>query len=130
MSQLRYHVLSSYIFQAVRLHTSGFIQEGDMVRLNAIQRAQDIPEPILPYCLDTNSLTLAARYRIIICTCSTSGQLFSLGLRAGHFTHVFVDEAGQATEPDCLIPMGLAAGGEGQVRFDISTDITIIKLLI
>ncbi|XP_031573706.1 RNA helicase Mov10l1-like [Actinia tenebrosa] len=100
---------------AVRLQSSGFIQEGDMVRLNAVQRAQDIPETIVPYCLDTDRLTLAAHYRIIICTCSTSGQLFSLGLRAGHFTHVFVDEAGQATEPDCLIPMGLAAGGEGQI---------------
>jgi putative helicase MOV10L1 len=98
------------------LHRSGFIQEGDMVRLNAAQRGPEIPDAITPYCLNTDSLTLAAHYRIIISTCSTSGQLFSLGLRAGHFTHVFVDEAGQATEPDCFIPMGLAAGGEGQVR--------------
>lgn len=102
--------------QATRLHGSGFVQEGDMVRLNAFQRGQEIPESIAPYCLDTDSLVLAAHYRIIVSTCSTSGQLFSLGLRAGHFTHVFIDEAGQATEPECLVPMGLAAGGEGQVN--------------
>ena len=71
---------------------SGFIQEGDMVRLNAIQRAQSIPESITPYCTDTDQLDMAARYRVIISTCSTAGQLYSLGLRAGHITHVFVDE--------------------------------------
>jgi len=37
-------------------------------------------------------LDMAARYRVIISTCSTAGQLYSLGLRAGHITHVFVDE--------------------------------------
>lgn len=100
---------------AERLHSSGFIQEGDMVRLNAIQRAQDIPESITQYCADTDQLDMAAHYRIIISTCSTAGQLYSLGLRAGHITHVFVDEAGQATEPECLVAIGLAAGDDGQV---------------
>ena len=54
--------------------------------------------------------------RIIICTCSTAGSLYQLGLSAGHFSHVFVDEAGQATEPECLVPVGLAVGPEGQVN--------------
>ena len=63
-----------------------------MVRLNAIQRSQDIPEAISQYCTDTDQLDTAAHYRIIISTCSTAGQLYSLGLRAGHITHVFVDE--------------------------------------
>lgn len=71
---------------------SGFIQEGDMVRLNAIQRVQNIPESITPYCTDTDQLDTASRYRIIVSTCSTAGQLYSLGLKAGHITHVFVDE--------------------------------------
>ncbi|XP_074610550.1 RNA helicase Mov10l1-like isoform X2 [Acropora palmata] len=100
---------------AERLHRSGFVLEGDMVRLNAIQRVQDIPESIARYCTDTDHLDTAAHYRIIISTCSTAGQLYSLGLRAGHITHVFVDEAGQATEPECLVAVGLAAGDDGQV---------------
>ncbi|XP_015267285.1 PREDICTED: putative helicase Mov10l1, partial [Gekko japonicus] len=33
----------------------------------------------------------------------------------GHFTHVFVDEAGQASEPECLIPLGLVSETSGQV---------------
>lgn len=35
--------------------------------------------------------------------------------RCGHFTHAFVDEAGQATEPECLIPLGLISEVNGQV---------------
>lgn len=36
--------------------------------------------------------------------------------RVGYFTHVFVDEAGQASEPECLIPLGLISDINGQVR--------------
>ena len=71
---------------------SGYIQAGDMVRLNAAQRVQNIPESISPYCIDTDQLEMASRYRIIVSTCSTAGQLYSLGLRPGHITHVFIDE--------------------------------------
>ncbi len=34
----------------------------------------------------------------------------------GHFTHVFLDEAGQATEPESLIPLSLLSESSGQVR--------------
>ena len=78
--------------KAERLHMSGYIQAGDMVRLNAAQRVQNIPESISPYCTDTDQLKMASRYRIIVSTCSTAGQLYSLGLRPGHITHVFIDE--------------------------------------
>lgn len=40
----------------------------------------------------------------------------AFGSRVGHFTHVFVDEAGQASEPECLIPLGLVSDLNGQVR--------------
>ncbi len=58
-------------------------------------------------------LILTSRSRIVVATCVTAGILHSLGLGVGHFSHVFVDEAGQATEPECLIPISLLAG---QVR--------------
>ena len=87
-----------FVYKAERLHRSGFVLEGYMVRLNAIQRVQDIPESIARYCADTDHLHTAAHYRIIISTCSIAGQLYSLGLRAGHITHVFVDEVCGVTE--------------------------------
>ena len=95
--------------QAERLHVSGAMRVGEMVRLNAIQR-QAPPTSIEPYCLDTDSIDVASKYRVVIATCVTAGGLHRLCLSVGHFTHIFVDECGQATEPECLLPVSLAAG--------------------
>lgn len=48
-------------------------------------------------------------------TCGTAGTFYQLGLKAGHFTHVFLDEAGQATEPEAMVVVGLSTGQDGQV---------------
>lgn len=63
-----------------------------------------------PYYIEVE--TTFYRFRIIVCTCVTAGVLLSLNLCAGHITHVIVDEAGQATEPECLIPLALTAGAQ------------------
>ena len=91
------------------------MKPGVMVRLNAVQRFQPPPPSVQPYSMDTDSLVVASRSRIIVSTCVTAGILHSLGLGVGHFSHVFVDEAGQATEPECLVPVALLAGTVGQV---------------
>ncbi|XP_077453696.1 putative helicase mov-10-B.1 isoform X2 [Stigmatopora argus] len=55
-------------------------------------------------------------YRIFVTTLVTTGRLVTGDLPIGHFTHIFVDEAGQATEPECLIPLaGLLDPKSGQV---------------
>eukprot|EP00794_Sanderia_malayensis_P005865 gene5865-6558_t len=102
---------------AQRLVESSKFSKGQLIRLNAMQRSQDCHESLLPFCTsDTDDLMLSCRYRVVVCTCSMAGILYSAGLESGHFTHVFVDEAGQSTEPECLIPMGLVAGNEnGQI---------------
>ena len=46
-------------------------------------------------------------YRIVVVTLCSAGKLVSAGVPRGFFTHLFIDEAGQATEPQCLIPMTL-----------------------
>ncbi|KAI1726516.1 AAA domain-containing protein [Ditylenchus destructor] len=45
-------------------------------------------------------------FRIIITTLSTSSYLTSAGGLRGFFTHIFMDEAGQATEADTWLPIG------------------------
>ena len=66
---------------------------GELIRLNAFQRGQEIPGIIEPYCTnDTDDIMLKCRYRVIVCTCSMAGVLYCAGLQSGHFTHVFVDE--------------------------------------
>ncbi|GCB60273.1 hypothetical protein scyTo_0009148 [Scyliorhinus torazame] len=100
----------------LRLHDSNFLKHGDMVRVNATCRPGEyIPEIVQLYSKDGEDLWDAARYRIIISTCSTAGLFYQIGLRPGHFTHVFVDEAGQASEPECLIPLLLLSEEDGQI---------------
>lgn len=45
-------------------------------------------------------------HRVTVGTLGCLGLLYNMGFPRGHFTHVIVDEAGQATEPEVLIPMG------------------------
>lgn len=56
-----------------------------------------------------------ANYRICIGTLSCFGALMHMKFPSDHFTHVIVDEAGQSTEPETLIPITLLAKSGGQV---------------
>ncbi|XP_073243084.1 putative helicase mov-10-B.1 isoform X2 [Porites lutea] len=48
---------------------------------------------------------LMSDYRIIVTTLVTAGRLVSACFPRNHFTHIFIDEAGHATEPECIIPV-------------------------
>ncbi|KAI3356934.1 hypothetical protein L3Q82_003576 [Scortum barcoo] len=55
-------------------------------------------------------------YKIMVTTLLTAGRLVTGNIPAGHFTHVFVDEAGHAVETECLVPLaGLLNVTSGQV---------------
>ncbi|KAM4748890.1 RNA helicase Mov10l1 [Rhinophrynus dorsalis] len=100
----------------LRLHESDHIEPGSMVRVNATSRQEEtINDLVKPYCGPGEDIRKASRFRIIITTCSSAGMFYQIGLRVGHFTHVFVDEAGQASEPECLIPLGLVSEVNGQI---------------
>uniref|UniRef100_A0A3Q1FUN6 RNA helicase n=1 Tax=Acanthochromis polyacanthus TaxID=80966 RepID=A0A3Q1FUN6_9TELE len=56
------------------------------------------------------------KYRIMVTTLLTAGRLVTGGIPSGHFTHMFVDEAGHAVETECVIPLaGLLNAESGQV---------------
>ncbi|XP_076709511.2 RNA helicase Mov10l1 isoform X3 [Callospermophilus lateralis] len=100
----------------LRLHESKMLRPAAMVRVNATCRFEEtIIDAIKPYCRDGEDIWRASRFRIIITTCSSAGLFYQIGVRVGHFTHVFVDEAGQASEPECLIPLGLISDVNGQI---------------
>ena len=48
------------------------------------------------------------RHRVVITTLAMSQHLLELQLNRGFFTHILVDEAAQALEPEALIPLALA----------------------
>ena len=61
---------------------------------------QSIPGDLVSYCKTGDDLELVSRHRLVICTCTSAGMMFTLGLRAGHFTHVFIDEV--SLLPNCI----------------------------
>ncbi|XP_026673868.1 probable RNA helicase armi [Ceratina calcarata] len=121
-----------------RLLDSGVLRPGDMVRLVAHHCLNDdsIPSKLLPYCAtaelaDENSIQKAkyngvgprincpmsvlGRHRITVGTCIALGILNNMGFPHGHFSHILVDEAGQATEPEIMIPLNFTHSDYGQV---------------
>jgi helicase MOV-10 len=56
-----------------------------------------------------------ASFRVIVTTCLSGCVPPGIGLPRGHFTHIFVDEAGQASEPECLVPIASVMGDETNV---------------
>lgn len=72
-----------------------------------VQRVKEsIPETLLPYCCNGDELGVRTHQRAIVTTATCAGVLYMQGLHKGHFSHVLVDEAGQLTEPECLVPLG------------------------
>lgn len=45
------------------------------------------------------------KYKVIVATLACAGKLVTADFALNHFTHIFVDEAGQSLEPECLIPV-------------------------
>ncbi|KAI0290989.1 P-loop containing nucleoside triphosphate hydrolase protein [Russula brevipes] len=44
-------------------------------------------------------------FRVVVSTCSSAGMLQALTIPVGHFSHIVIDEAGQAEEPLAMIPI-------------------------
>nr|XP_055057100.1 RNA helicase Mov10l1 isoform X3 [Misgurnus anguillicaudatus] len=100
----------------LRLHQSGYLNTASLARVNATCRPEEsMPEELRQYARAGEDIRHASFHRIVVSTCSSAGMMYQIGLRDGHFTHVFLDEAGQATEPETLIPLGLLSEEGGQI---------------
>ncbi|VDC03813.1 unnamed protein product [Peniophora sp. CBMAI 1063] len=94
---------------AQRLSTH--LRPEQLFRYYAPSRSKDdVPTELLPYTLVDRDGNLGAplvatlkRYRVIVCTCVSASFAHGLGIPRGHFDTIFVDEAGQATEPEVMI---------------------------
>ena len=87
----------------------------NLFRFYAPTRAKDaVPDGLLSFthtfqATDGHShfshppLATMRRYRVVVCTCVSASMASGIGLPRGHFSHIFVDEAGQATEPEVMI---------------------------
>ncbi|KAG9084862.1 hypothetical protein FRC06_003865 [Ceratobasidium sp. 370] len=96
---------------AQRLINTRALDKNELFRLNATWRPRiTLPEDLLEYSrfnrtFQVPGLAELKSYRVIVATCSSAALIYGRGVNPGHFTHVFVDEAGQASEPEVMIPI-------------------------
>ena len=91
-----------------------------LIRLPSMSRdPKAMPQSLLPYCppLDGSGAftfpdaSAITEYKVVVTTLMTCDRLYSVGVRGDHFSHLFVDEAGHATEPLLMIALNTARGG-------------------
>merc|ERR550519_1147483 len=91
------------------------VPQSQLLRLHAPSRQyRSIPQDILAVSnvqkMSGNTFCYPAveeltKYRVLVVTLVTAGRLVSSGFPKGHFSHVFIDEAGHATEPEAIIAL-------------------------
>ncbi|XP_004297116.1 PREDICTED: probable RNA helicase SDE3 [Fragaria vesca subsp. vesca] len=89
------------------------IKKNEIFRLNAPSRPlEDIKPEYIKFCFSNDDNIFSCpppkalrRYRIIISTYMSASLLYAEDIEKGHFSHIFLDEAGQASEPETMIPV-------------------------
>ncbi|KAL2942118.1 putative RNA helicase SDE3 [Bienertia sinuspersici] len=103
---------ADHILEKIRKEKDLKIRENEIFRLNASSRpVEDMNPEYMQFCFFEQSLfqcpplQALLHYRIIISTYMSSTLLYSEGVRQGHFSHIILDEAGQASEPETIVPI-------------------------
>eukprot|EP00798_Chlamydomonas_sp_ICE-L_P006128 gene6128-2734_t len=116
----------------------------DLLALNALRRgvqpslmlracAYSRPERDLPEALHAvsnrgadgfqlPSLEEIKKKRVVVVTCLMAAKLYAQGVPTGHFTHIFVDEAGHAEEPLMLAAIAGLLSGDVSARLVMAGD--------
>ncbi|KAL1543277.1 RNA helicase [Salvia divinorum] len=88
------------------------VQEHEIFRLNAYTRPFDDVNPShIKFCNDEDYIfvcppcNVLEQYRIIVSTYASASILYSAGIQRGQFSYIFLDEAGQASEPEAMVPI-------------------------
>lgn len=84
-----------------------------LLRLNSLSRKiDDMPKTLREFSLINDNVVFAMpslenllKYRVVVATCLSGGVPANLGAKRGHFTHIFIDEAGQGKEPELMVPI-------------------------
>lgn len=103
---------ADHILERLISEKSVQIQKNEIFRLNAFTRPFDDVNPDhIDFCYHEDYIFMCppysnlARYQIIVSTYASASILYSEGIQRGHFSYIFLDEAGQASEPETMVPI-------------------------
>ncbi|KAG6873915.1 hypothetical protein C0995_009695 [Termitomyces sp. Mi166 len=94
------------------------LSPSELFRFYAPSRAKDeAPLELLDYTyvrpdghFSVPPMAQTRRFRVVVTTCVSASFASGIGIPRGHYSHVFIDEAGQATEPEVFIAIKTMAG--------------------
>ena len=93
------------------------VAASQMLRLNAPTRPVENLSKALSECVRKvgNAFVVPPveeirNFCVIVTTCISSYLPYAVGVARGHFSHIFIDEAGQALEPEAMISIRTMAG--------------------
>ncbi|KAF8895854.1 RNA helicase [Gymnopilus junonius] len=94
---------------ATRLRTQ--LNKDTLFRFYAPSRFKDqVPDELRDFTYTTADghfsvppMAKMKQFRVIITTCISASVASGIGMPRGHFSHIFIDEAGQATEPEAFV---------------------------
>lgn len=103
---------ADYILEKLITEEAVQILKNDIFRLNATTRLiEDVDQNYKDFCCIEDAvfrcpiLSRLRQYRIIVSTYTSASLLYAEGIKRGHFSHIFLDEAGQASEPETMVPV-------------------------
>ncbi|KAL3626301.1 hypothetical protein CASFOL_029850 [Castilleja foliolosa] len=103
---------ADHILERLLNEKSVQIQKDDIFRLNAFTRPyEDVSPAHIEFCFVEDYLFRCpprwdlVKFKIIISTYTSASLLYTEGVKRGHFSHFFLDEAGQASEPETMVPL-------------------------
>ncbi|KAF8970478.1 RNA helicase [Flammula alnicola] len=101
----------------------GALASSDLFRFYASSRSKSqVPDDLVSYTYTSADghfavplLSRLKRYRVIVSTCVSASFAAGVGMARGHFSHIFIDEAGQATEPETFVSIKMLADSKTNV---------------
>jgi helicase MOV-10 len=107
---------------ATRLLAANILDQEQLFRFCAPSRLKKtIPEVVLPYTNLKDDVFVVPNkdkvlpYRVVVTTCLSASFAYNVGMPNGHFSHIFIDEAGQAAEPEIMVPIKTMANAKTNI---------------
>ena len=108
---------------------SAHLNDQKLFRYNApSRREKDVPAEVLKYSHFVPSSDKQSShfgipmpvdrfklFKVVVSTCISASVSDAIGIPRGHFTHIFIDEAGQATEPESLVSIKTLADAKTNI---------------
>ena len=103
------------------------LSDTEMFRFYAPSRhTNDVPSELRKYTCVTDKIeysgpfkvppgAIMKRFRVVVTTCVSASIFTGRGMPRGHYSHIFIDEAGQATEPEAMIAIKTMADNDTNV---------------